>query len=50
MVPDLADPVGGSDAASAGLVPLDQALTDDFELAFDHDRILADALNAAGIH
>lgn len=50
MVPDLADPVGGSDAASAGLVPLDQALSDDFKLAFDHDRILADALNAAGIH
>lgn len=47
---DLADPVGGSDAASAGLVSLDQARSEGFELAFDHGRILADAVEAAGIH
>ena len=49
MVPDLADPVGGTDAASASLVEVEEVLGEDFELAFDHDRILADAVEAAGI-
>ena len=49
MVPDLADPVGGTDAASARLVEVETVLGQDFELAFDHDRILADAVEAAGI-
>lgn len=46
MIADLADPVGGSDAASSYLVPLDEALTSD-DLAFDHGQILIDAWRAA---
>jgi 8-oxo-dGTP diphosphatase len=49
IVPDLADPVGGSDAASAAWLEVAEARSDHFELAFDHDRILADAVEVAGI-
>lgn len=43
----LPDPVGGSDAAASRFVPVSQALADDFEMAFDHQRILSDAVEAA---
>jgi 8-oxo-dGTP diphosphatase len=49
FVPDLPDPVGGSDAASSRLVPVAQAISEDFELAFDHPVILRDAIEAAGL-
>ncbi|MGH3649909.1 MAG: NUDIX domain-containing protein [Acidimicrobiia bacterium] len=42
LVADLADPVGGSDAADSRLVPVDEALT--IPLAFDHSVILTDAV------
>ena len=47
FVDDLADPVGGSDAASSRLVPVDEALGGDVELAFDHREILAHAVSEA---
>lgn len=42
LIPDLPDPVGGSDAADCRLVPVDEALA--AALAFDHSQILADAV------
>lgn len=36
--------VAGSDAADARLVPVDQILNGEIELAFDHDRIVRDAI------
>lgn len=47
FITTLPDPVGGSDAAASGFVPVPEALTDDFELAFDHRQILRDAVEAA---
>ncbi|MBP0457798.1 NUDIX hydrolase [Streptomyces montanisoli] len=44
LVPDLPEPRGGGDAARAGWTPLAQAR----RLAFDHDRILADAHDRVG--
>jgi 8-oxo-dGTP diphosphatase len=46
-IPDPGDPVGGSDAASSSWVPVEEALRDEFAVAFDHDRILHDAWEAA---
>ena len=43
LVPDLPEPVGGSDAASSGWFPV----ADVVGLAFDHDRILADGVERA---
>ena len=43
FAPSLPDPQAGSDAAGAYWVPVEQATN----LAFDHDRILADALDRA---
>jgi 8-oxo-dGTP diphosphatase len=37
-------PVAGTDAAGAGLVPVSDALGGRIELAFDHERILRDAV------
>jgi 8-oxo-dGTP diphosphatase len=45
LVPDLPSPVAGSDAASAAWVPAEDA--EPPRLAFDHDRILADAIERA---
>lgn len=41
---DLPEVVGGSDAAHAHWVPVEEALEGPLRLAFDHDRILDDAL------
>lgn len=46
-IPDPGEPVGGSDAAASSWVPVDEALHDDFSLAFDHRLILTDAREAA---
>ena len=43
LVPDLPEPVGGSDAASSGWFPV----ADVVGLAFDHDRILAEGVERA---
>lgn len=43
------EPVGGSDAAHSQLIPLREALSDGFELAFDHPVVLRDAAAAAGL-
>lgn len=43
IVPNLQQPVGGTDALSAYLLPVAQV----GRLAFDHNRIVADALEAA---
>jgi 8-oxo-dGTP diphosphatase len=44
---DLPDPVAGSDAAEASLVPVEDLLADPEALAFDHGRILVDAVRRA---
>lgn len=46
-IADAGEPVGGSDAAASSWVPVDEALSDDFSLAFDHRLILTDAQEAA---
>jgi 8-oxo-dGTP diphosphatase len=47
LVPDLPTPVAGTDAASAEWVAVNEVLTDRSRLAFDHHRILADAVERA---
>ncbi|MGQ4269897.1 NUDIX hydrolase [Nocardiopsis changdeensis] len=42
--PDLPEPVGGTDAAQAHWIPVGDILEGRAPLAFDHDRILSDAL------
>lgn len=42
-------PVGGSDAAHSQLVPVRKALSEGFELAFDHPVVIRDAVSAAGL-
>jgi len=49
MIPDLAEPKGGDDAAHAFVVPVEEALAKPDRLAFDHHRILTDAAEQAGI-
>jgi 8-oxo-dGTP diphosphatase len=49
LLPDVNDPVGGSDAASCRLFTVNEALADGFELAFDHRAILAHALERARV-
>jgi 8-oxo-dGTP diphosphatase len=44
LVPDLPDPVGGSDAASARWWAVDDLREDGVELAFDHGSIVVDAV------
>ena len=45
LVDDIGDPNGGDDAAHAFVVPVDEALADPARLAFDHHRILTDAVD-----
>lgn len=47
IVPDLPEPVGGTDAASARKVPVTEALAMNASLRFDHDLIISDALEQA---
>ena len=47
LVPDLPAPVAGTDAASASWVPVADVLEDPKRLAFDHYRILTDAVERA---
>jgi 8-oxo-dGTP diphosphatase len=46
---DLGEVVAGSDAADAALIPVSEALHGKVELAFDHARILRDAVERARI-
>lgn len=48
FVEGVTDPVGGSDAAASRLVPVDDALDDRLDLAFDHRQILREAWEATG--
>ena len=45
IAPDLGEAVGGTDAAAAGWYDVAEVLNDRTSLAFDHDRILADAVD-----
>lgn len=47
IVPDLPEPVGGTDAAAARKVPVADVLADSDALKFDHHEILSDALEHA---
>jgi 8-oxo-dGTP diphosphatase len=47
LVPDLPAPVAGSDAAAASWVDVTDVLDDPNRLAFDHHRILTDAVERA---
>jgi 8-oxo-dGTP diphosphatase len=47
LVPDLPSPVAGTDAASAEWVAVSDVLEDPKRLAFDHHRILTDAVERA---
>ena len=47
LVPDLPDPVPGSDAAGAGLESVNDLLAGPDRLAFDHHRILSDGVERA---
>jgi 8-oxo-dGTP diphosphatase len=47
LAPDLPAPVAGTDAATAGWEPVDELLSARDRLAFDHDEILADAVEHA---
>jgi 8-oxo-dGTP diphosphatase len=44
LIRDIGTPAASTDAAAAALVPVDEALGGKFELAFDHARILGDAV------
>ena len=44
VLPDVTGVVAGTDAAQASLVPVSDALEGGLELAFDHERILRDAV------
>jgi 8-oxo-dGTP diphosphatase len=41
--------VGGTDAAAAALLPVSEALNGEIELAFDHGRIVRDAVERVGV-
>lgn len=47
LMPDLPLPRGGGDARAAKWVPVDKALARRQRLAFDHDKIIADAVERA---
>lgn len=47
LVPDVASPVAGSDAAAAAWMPVDKLLATPRKLAFDHHQILSDGIERA---
>ncbi|SDU27388.1 NUDIX hydrolase [Jiangella alkaliphila] len=47
LVPDLPEPVAGTDAAASRFVPVAELLRDAGSLAFDHGRILSDGVERA---
>ncbi|MEO3858446.1 NUDIX domain-containing protein [Acrocarpospora sp. B8E8] len=47
IAPRLPEPTAGTDAADAGWQPTDRVLSGDLELAFDHQRIIADGVERA---
>jgi 8-oxo-dGTP diphosphatase len=49
LAPDLPVPEAGTDAAEAGWAPVDALLSSPAELAFDHHRILSDAVERARV-
>lgn len=44
LIAELPEPEAGDDASGARFVPVDEALSENFPLAFDHDILLHDAL------
>lgn len=44
LIAELPEPEAGDDASGAQFFPVEQVLAEDFPLAFDHDVLLADAL------
>ena len=47
IAPRLPEPVAGTDASGASWTPVKQALSDDTQLAFDHEAILTDGVDRA---
>jgi 8-oxo-dGTP diphosphatase len=47
VTPEVGEPIAGTDAAEARLWPVADVVDDQIELAFDHRRILTDALERA---
>lgn len=47
IVPDLPEPVAGTDAKAAAWVPVEEVLAGAIELAFDHHRIVTDGVERA---
>jgi 8-oxo-dGTP diphosphatase len=48
-VQEAPEPIGASDAALSQLIPVNEALGNGFQLAFDHPIVLRDAVTAAGL-
>ena len=48
IAPELGEAVGGTDAAAAGWYDVPEILGGRKPLGFDHDRILADAVDRVG--
>lgn len=44
LAPNVSNPRAGDDAAEAKFFPVDEVLSGDFDLAFDHDQIVRDGL------
>lgn len=44
LLPNVANPLAGDDAAEAHFFPIEDVLSSDFDLAFDHRTIITDAL------
>lgn len=47
IVPDLPEPVAGTDAKAAAWVPVEEVLPGEIDLAFDHHRIVTDGVERA---
>lgn len=47
IAPSLPEPIAGTDAASACWMPVDNALSTEIDLAFDHQQIIGDGVEGA---